>query len=73
MLRRSNTALEIVALGEFAKLGRKHYAHGTSGAEIKWDCNRWSWVVSTDGSAFGVLHAAVSWVRHLHPAAVAAE
>jgi hypothetical protein len=62
MTRRSNTAVEIVASGEFVKVARKRYMHGATGQEIVWDCNAWVWR-TPDGLGFTVLHGAVSWFR----------
>ncbi|WP_419900726.1 hypothetical protein [Roseomonas sp. USHLN139] len=62
MVRRSNTARDIVSLGEFVKVGRKRYMHAVSGLMIHYDHNNWCWV-TPDGSTFKPLHAAVSWFR----------
>ncbi len=63
MTRRSNTAIDIIQSGEFIKIGKKHYAHGVTGQEIKYDNNAFTWR-TPDGTGFTVLHAAVSWLRH---------
>lgn len=36
------THLEIVAAGDFVKIGKKHYRH-ESGREIKYDPNKYVW------------------------------
>jgi hypothetical protein len=36
------TDLQIIADGDFAKIGKKHFRH-VSGAEIQYDCMAWGW------------------------------
>ena len=36
------TDLQIIADGDFAKIGKKHFRHVT-GAEIQYDCMAWGW------------------------------
>ena len=73
-MRHGNTAREIVGCGEFAKVGKRHYAH-IDGAEIRYDCNAWVWRIALpgspiDGERYTALHAAVSRIRfHLANAA----
>lgn len=52
----------MLASGQWAKVGSKHYRHA-SGAEIRYDCSRWMWVCSTDGSGFTMLWAARHFVE----------
>jgi hypothetical protein len=40
--RHGNTAKEINLNGDWMKVGKKHYLHG-SGAEVVYDCNRFGW------------------------------
>lgn len=40
--RNRRTDLDLVAAGDFVKVGRKHFRH-VSGLEITYDGNRWSW------------------------------
>lgn len=60
MQRHGNTAKEILAAGDFAKLGKKHYRH-VSGLEIAYDHKRYSWRAC--GKHWGALWVAVYEVR----------
>ena len=63
MIRRmGNTAREIVAAGDFVKVGRKHYRH-VGGAEIVYDCNAWQWKITGRKGGWDVLWPAVHEVR----------
>ncbi len=59
--RMGNTAREIVAAGDFVKVGKKHYRH-VSGVEIKYNWTRWAWELP-DGRAWTLLWVAVHEVR----------
>lgn len=61
--RNTRTDLEIVAAGDFVKVGKKHFRH-ESGVEIEYDCNHWGWRISTDRKwLYGTLEVAVYNVR----------
>lgn len=62
MYRRRNTRTDQTLLvdGDFCKIGPKHYQH-CSGAEIKYDCNSWSWEAC--GLRWKTLEWAAHWVR----------
>lgn len=51
----------MVASGEWVKLAPKHYRH-SSGAEIRYDCNRWVWQI-LGGDAYTLLWVARHWVE----------
>lgn len=59
-MRNKRTDLQIVAAGDFAKVGKKHFRH-VSGAEIKYDCNAWGWRAC--GRLWQTLEVAVYNVR----------
>ncbi len=44
MKRQGHTGREMLASGSWVKLAPKHYRH-ESGAEIRYDCNRWVWQI----------------------------
>lgn len=56
--RHPNTAREIEASGAWCKVGRKHYRH-ESGIEVRYDCNRWLWIVVGHGDGYRSLWIAV--------------
>ena len=64
--RHGNTATEIAADGNWMKVAKKHYIHG-SGAEVVYDHNRYGWqIVKADGSKgymFGALWVAKHYVE----------
>lgn len=41
-----STNLDMIASGQWAKVGKKHYRHA-SGIEITYNCNKYGWQVST--------------------------
>lgn len=45
-MRHGNTGIEMVNSGSWIKVGKKHYRH-ESGIEVRYDCNRYIWIVST--------------------------
>lgn len=62
-MRRGHTGNEMVASGEWNKIGKKHYVH-ISGFEIKYDCMAWGWLVSNNKGIYQTLWAAkqiVEW------------
>jgi len=56
MKRMGHTGREMVQSGEWCKVASKHYRHA-SGVEIRYNCNRWLWEVST-GEAYTTLWVA---------------
>ena len=55
--RHGNTAREIATDGDWMKLGKKHYLHG-SGREVRYDCDRWGWEVVGLNELYTTLWAA---------------
>jgi hypothetical protein len=55
--RHANTAKEIELDGNWMKVAKKHYLHG-SGIEVRYNCNRWKWEVVGHGEAYDSLWAA---------------
>lgn len=45
--RNTRTDLDMVASGQWAKVGKKHFRH-VSGIEVTYDCNAWRWLVSSE-------------------------
>lgn len=56
-MRHGNTAVEMTSSGSWVKVGKKHYQH-ISGAEVKYDCNAWGWVINGGNMAYSSLWAA---------------
>lgn len=57
MLRMGNTGREMVQSGTWVKVARKHYRH-VSGAEIRYNSNRWLWEIVGTEHAHELLWAA---------------
>lgn len=61
--RMGNTGREMVESGAWVKVGRKHYEH-ISGAQIRYNCNRWVWeVVGQPDAAWTLLWVARHFVE----------
>lgn len=54
------TDLQIIADGDFAKVGKKHYRH-VSGLEVQYDCMAWGWRAA--GQLWSTLEVAVRATR----------
>jgi hypothetical protein len=69
--RPMNTGREMVASGQWAKIGKKHYRH-VSGIEVWYDCNAWKWRTSLDKSlGWSALWVARYEVERSHEATIA--
>lgn len=66
MKRMGNTGREMVESGAWVKLGSKHYSH-ISGAEIRYNSNRWVWEIVGRNEAYSLL-----WVARYNVEKVAA-
>lgn len=65
--RRINTALEMLASGQWVRAGSKHYRHA-SGEEVRYDGNRWLWMHRGSGySALWVARDAAEKWAAAHP------
>jgi hypothetical protein len=63
----TRTDLDMVNSGAWNKVGKKHFRH-VSGAEVRYDCNAWTWAVTgcaADGERYSALHAARSRVEYV--------
>ena len=56
--RNPNPTTAMLASGQWAKVGRKHYRH-ESGAEVRYDNNAWGWRVNDRPETWQTLTVAV--------------